>query len=301
MKSLNLDLQKVVLDSIRETVNADHESDINVSIWLEKLGEEPVVYHHFPNAIYYAASLIKLFNAYFAKYKLQTGAANLLNEHLRSDAFGQKTHLDDVYDAIDAALRLSDNDALSYLVDFNTGAYSGPRLDAAEFELFKRDRNQLSEFFRNKTGYSRSLNIPGKCFSFAPYGREVQLSLEEGGLGRNVLEIGDAVQIMKDTIKDYPELLQSMRRKIDNPGDEQCQFIAKGLIPSKEQISYYASKAGWTSRVRHDVAYFKTARGMTGDKEPEYILAIMTRGLSQFTELIPKISEAVINHYNLKL
>lgn len=292
MKVLNLDLQNLVTSSIRETVNANHDPDINVSIWIEKLGDEAIVYHHYPAASYHPASLIKLFNAYLAKYKLQTGAAHLLNEHMSgTNTFGQKTHMDDVYDAIDAALRLSDNDALSYLVDFNTGACSGPRLAAAEFALFKRDRNMLSEFFRNKAAYSKSLNIPGKCFSFAPYGREVQLSLEEGGLGRNSIEITDAAQIMKDIISDYPELLQSIRRKIDNPADEQCQFIAKGLIPYQERISYYASKAGWTSKVRHDVAYFKI------DME-EYILVIMTRGLSQFTELIPSISGKLLQAIN---
>jgi hypothetical protein len=285
MKALNIDLQKIVIDSIKETVNANHDPDINISIWIEKLGEEALTYHHYPTALYHPASLIKLFNAYLAKYKLQTGATHLLNEHMSgSNTFGQKTHMDDIYDAIDAALRLSDNDALSYLVDFNSAAYSGPRLSAAEFALFKRDRNTISEFFRKKTGYSQSLNIPGKCFSFAPYGREVQLSLEEGGLGRNSMEITDAAQIVKDIISDYPELLQSIRRKIDNSADEQCQFIAKGLIPYQEEISYFASKAGWTSKVRHDVAYFKTA------EQAEYIMVIMTRGLSQFTELVPSIS-----------
>lgn len=285
MNVLNLDLQKIVIESIKETVKANHDPDINISIWLEKFGDEAISYHHYPTAFYHPASLIKLFSAYLAKYKLQTEAAHLLNEHMSGDnSFGQKTHMDDVYDAIDAALRLSDNDALSYLLDFNTGACSGPRLSAAEFELFKRERNAFSEFFRKKPGYSKSLNIPGKCFSFAPYGREVQLSLEEGGLGRNSMEITDAAQIMKDIISDYPELLQSIRRKIDNPADEQCQFIAKGLIPHQDKISYYASKAGWTSKVRHDVAYFKTP------DNSEYIMVIMTRGLSQFTELIPSIS-----------
>ncbi len=289
----DFNLQEIISTSIREAVTGPYAHDVNISLALEKLNTDlaSTIYHHFPteSALYHPASLIKLFNAYLAKYKLQTGAAHLLNEHMRgANTFGQKTHMDDVYDAIDAALRLSDNDALSYLVDFNSEAYSGPRLDAAEFALFKRDRNSISEFFRNKSGYSKSLNIPGKCFSFAPYGREVQLSLEEGGLGRNSMEITDAVQIMKDIISDYPELLQSIRRKIDNPADEQCQFIAKGLIPYQEQISYYASKAGWTSRVRHDVAYFKTNDG------DDYILVIMTRGLSQFTELIPSISKKVL-------
>ncbi len=285
----DLNLQEIISTSMRETVTGTYPHDVNISLALEQLNANTaaVTYNHFPTEsdLYHPASLIKLFNAYLAKYKLQTGATHLLKEHLRgSNTFGQKTHMDDVYDAIDAALRLSDNDALSYLVDFNSGACSGPRLDAAEFALFKRDRNSISDFFRNKSGYSKSLNMPGKCFSFAPYGREIQLSLEEGGLGRNSMIITDAVQIMKDIISDYPELLQSIRRKIDNPADEQCQFIAKGLISHQEKINYYASKAGWTSRVRHDVAYFKTP------DEEKYILAIMTRGFSEYTELIPSIT-----------
>lgn len=290
-----INLQKIITDSIRETVIGSHDPEINVSIKLEKLGEEGFIlmHHLFPEAnliepVYYAASLIKLFHAYLAKYELQIQAKDLVLKHSQGlDSFGKRTHMDDVYDAIDASLRLSDNDALGYLVDFNTGAASGLRLDGDTWEAFKQARNSVSEFFRAKSGYSKILNIPGKCFSFAPYGREHQLTLEEDGLGRNTLSASDALQIMLDIINDYPELIQSMKRRVDNPADEQSQFIARGLVDFKENIQTFVSKAAWTSKVRHDVAYLKTS------EKAEYIIVIMTKGLSEYLDLIPSISKKV--------
>lgn len=296
-----INLQKIISESIKETVTGSHDPEINISIKLEKLGDSgfTLAHHHFPESnsiepIYYAASLIKLFHAYLAKHELQTKATDLVIKHSQGQgSFGKRTHMDDVYDAIDASLRLSDNDALSYLVDFNTGAASGLRLDGDTWLAFKEARNTTSEFFREKSGYSKILSIPGKCFSFAPYGREHQLSLEEDGLGRNILNTSDATQIMLDIIKDYPELMQSMRRKIDNSHDEQCQFIAKGLIPYQERIQSFVSKAGWTSRVRHDVAYIKVVNPKTPLKTDDYVFVVMTKNLSAYTELIPTISNKV--------
>lgn len=289
MRLQNINLPELTNTAIHETIPEGLEADANISIALYKLGEPPMTYYHLHGAEnYHPASLIKLFQAYLAKYNIQSNVADFAREKIAEpDSFASSNHMEDVYQAIEASLKDSDNDALSYLVDYNSGVCSGPRLDEEDFAVFKEARGELSEFFHER-GYSKSLNIPGKCFSFAPYGRETQLSLETGGLGTNSISVQDAVQIMYATKVDFPELLESLRRDLDDTEDEQVQFIATGLRCYSDQIEAYYSKAGWTSRVRHDVAYIKTS------KTEEYILAIMTKNLSECTDLIPEIAERVI-------
>lgn len=291
MQIQSINLQELVTAAIKETVKSPHDLDINLAIALFKLGEQPLIYHHFGSGEpYHPASLIKLFHAYMAKYKIQSNVVDFAREKIKdTDSFASANHMDDVYEAIDAALRVSDNDALSYLMDYNSGICSGPRLSDSDFAIFKEARNSISKFFHERN-YSNQLSIPGKCFSFAPYGREKQLSLEEGGLGRNSISIQDALQIMFAIKTDFPDLLVSMKRKLDDDADEQTQFIAKGLRDYKNQIKEYYSKAGWTSKVRHDVAYLKMQIG------EEFILAIMTKNLSQSVDLIPCLARNIFKN-----
>ncbi|MDD9899284.1 MAG: hypothetical protein OXU45_09845 [Candidatus Melainabacteria bacterium] len=283
-----MNFQEIVSSAIKETVKGSHDPDINVSIALYPLDKEPLIYHHYEqqDQRYHPASLIKLFHAYIAKYKIQSNAADFALEKIKDpESFASANHMDDVYAAIDAALRESDNDALSYLMDYNSGVSSGPRLDEAGLEVFKNARHQISEFFHER-GYSKQLNLPGKCFSFAPYGREKQLSLEEEGLGRNAILIQDVVQIMMALRADFPELFVSIKRELEDDSDIQTQFIARGLREDKDQIKEYFSKAGWTSMVRHDAALIKT------NDNKEIIMVIMTKNLSQFEDLIPCLANS---------
>lgn len=286
-----INFQEIVSAAIKSTVTGSHDPDINVSIAFYPLDQEPLIYHHFQqlDLSYHPASLIKLFHAYLAKYKIQSSAADFARQKIdESESFASPNHLDDVYQAIDAALRESDNDALSYLMDYNSGVCSGPRLDADDLEVFKEARGAVTQFFQQR-GYSKQLNLAGKCFSFAPYGREKQISLEDGGLGRNRILIQDALQIMMAIRADFPELLLALKRDINDDNDIQTQFIAKGLRDYKDSIKEFYSKAGWTSRVRHDAALIKT------NDNKELITVIMTKNLSQFEELIPYITAKVFS------
>lgn len=286
-----MDLKNIIQESLRKVVNNAHDSDINVSIYFEELGPSGLIHHAnlYPQDYYYPASLIKLFNAYLAKIRLQERIPQILKERdPESTSFGARTFMDDIYDAIHESLKSSDNDALAHLVDFNSHTTPGLRLDPEDFAAFRKARQSISEFFISK-GYSKDLNLANRCFSFAPYGRETQLVFEEGGLGSNRLTFEDIAHIMHDIRQNFPELLQSMRRRIGDELDEQCAFIAKGLEPIKDKVAEYYSKAGWTSKVRHDAAYIKMKNGK------EYILVIMTKNLSQFPDLIPTIASSLIS------
>ena len=206
MQLQDLNLSELTKVAIHKSVSEELIFDANVSVALFQLGEPPMTYYHLHGAEnYHPASLIKLFQAYLAKYKIQSNVVDFAREKIaETDSFASSNHMEDVYQAIEASLKDSDNDALSYLVDYNSGVCSGPRLDEEDFAIFKEARGELSEFFHGR-GYSKSLNIPGKCFSFAPYGRETQLSLETGGLGTNSISVQDVVQIMYAIKVDFPD------------------------------------------------------------------------------------------------
>ncbi len=284
-------MQELVFSAFKTSVDGDYSNDANISIkLLHSQNNISMTYQHLPSqavVTYHPASLIKLFHAYLAKAKIQVGAKNILKAD-HPHVFGDRTIEDDVLDAIAETLKSSDNDALSLLMDFNSETVSGLRLYGEDFEFFKKRRQAVTEFFQNKAGYSDLLNLAGKCFSFGPYGRERQISLEPNGLGRNCIVVDDAVAIMQDILRDFPELAIFMARSLDDKHDEQIEFIARGLEKHQKHIKTVISKAGWTSLVRHDVACIKL------QSHEEYILAICTKGLSQYTRLIPSISEKIL-------
>jgi len=286
-----VDLASIVNSIIKNEAIDLTKSDSNISVYIEELGSNnPEVYHlNSSDTAYHPASLIKLFNSYLARVKLLSQVKQVLNRSEDSEDFGERTTADDVYDAIHESLAVSDNDALSLLVDFNSDTSSGLRLDHEAFTEFLLKRKKITELFRAKN-YSAALKLHSKCFSFAPYGRDEQLVFSKHGLGSNACSIEDIAKIFKDIYRDFPDLYKSMKRVIGNEQDEQTQFIAKGLEAYKDHhIKELYSKAGWTSKVRHDAALIKL------QNNKEILLVIMTRGLSEYTELIPSLSQTIFS------
>lgn len=294
-------LEDINLKEVIDSVLADHNIDstkpeINIAISLfDNMGRR-----HFNDSliqdqtIFYPASLIKLFQAYFAKIRIQENVLKTSHElinraveesSIESLSFGTNLDQDDVQAAIIHSLKDSDNDALGYLVDYNTRTNSGLRLDPKILARFRQARSAVTEFFINK-GYDSNLNIANKCFSFAPYGRDLQL-MEDNGV--NSMDINDSCRIMLDIERDFPEMLKFLEREIGDSDDEQSQFIAKGMSDRKDEISIFQSKAGWTSKVRHDVAFIRFKDNC------DYLLAVMTQGLSEYKDLIADISRKIFS------
>ncbi len=289
LKSIaDIELERFVPETIAQVTQTKLNIEANVSVNLWQLGQDSssVTYHLKPKEpVYYPASLIKLFHAFMAKAYLADQIPQIIKERSPdSSSFGKATIMDDVYDAIAASLRFSDNDALSFLVDYNSGTSSGLRLEADDFAVFKLARTRLNDLFKAK-GYSVYLNIANKCFSFGPYARDHQLAYEEEGCGRNTCLIEDISRIMLDLRANFPDLLINMKRDLLTTKDEQVKFIAAGLNHS--DIKSFYSKAGWTSAVRHDTAFIELKSG------EEFLLTILTRELSEFTDLIPKITQEI--------
>lgn len=286
-------IPEIIAQVTQKTPQTKLPVEANVSVNLWQLNDEPnsVTYHLKPKeTVYYPASLIKLFHAFMAKAYLVDQIPQIVKERTpESTSFGKRTVMDDVYDAVAASLRFSDNDALGYLVDFNSKTNSGLRMEPDDFAAFKLARTRVNDMFKAK-GYSVFLNIANKCFSFAPYGRDQQLAYEEEGCGRNTCIIEDIARIMLDIRANFSDLMLSMKRDISNSKDEQVEFIGAGL--EFDRVKSFYSKAGWTSAVRHDTAFIELMNG------EEYLLTVLTRELSHFPELIPAISKEIFKNIN---
>ena len=204
--------------------------------------------------LFYPASLIKLFAASLAQASSNEAQ---------------------IQTAIKASLKDSDNDALSLLYDFLTDTRSGPVKSDTETKEFIEKRLAFSKHFHD-LGFSDDLKLHNKCFSFAPYGLDNELFQEHGS---NQVSISDIESIMNLIIERQEILLEYMKR---DGSDYQSEFIYKGI----DKIDFCYSKAAWTSTVRHDVAYFSC-------EDEEYLLIIMTKGLSDQEDLITEIAQKI--------
>ncbi|HEY0144187.1 MAG TPA: serine hydrolase [Thermoanaerobaculia bacterium] len=194
---------------------------------------------------------------------------------------------------VDRALRemivVSDNDATAYLVDILAGTCVGPNLEGRALRKFTEQRRAINNRFA-KLGYDGTVSAMMKPWSFGPYGRELQL-LGENRVNRNKLTANATASL----------LLWIVRRRA--PGAEaQMALLERPLAPVREEENQVRefigealpagsklwSKAGWTSEVRHDVAYVELPNGR------KYVIVIYTRGQAADVTLLPAITRNLL-------
>ncbi|KXK07432.1 MAG: hypothetical protein UZ17_ACD001000089, partial [Acidobacteria bacterium OLB17] len=161
----------------------------------------------------------------------------------------------------------SSNEATQYILDVLTGTSSGPELPKKEFEAWQFKRNRVNRFF-SSLGYA-DINVNQKTFCEDAYGVEQQ-SRNYRGENRNMLTT-DAVARLLAEIADgriankerTAEMMTLLRRDpfAAGPEDDQAHaFIGRMLIDKKLNAAKIWSKAGWTSKTRHDAAYIERPR-----------------------------------------
>jgi beta-lactamase class A len=227
------------------------------------------------DAAFYPASLVKLF--------------------FMAAAFHQDHFTPEIERALSEMVRLSDNDAASYLVDVLSGTTSGPELEGKALEQFLDRRRSLNRYFAS-LGYEVSVFL--KPWSFAPYGREMQI-LGENKVNRNRVSANSVASL----------LLWIVRRHAISPSASEAmlRLLARPLAPprpNENQITGFFgeslpvgarlwSKAGDTSEVRHDAAYIELPDG------PKYIIVILTRGAADDKTLLPGIGRHLLQELQL--
>ncbi|MBR8830032.1 MAG: hypothetical protein N5P05_003311 [Chroococcopsis gigantea SAG 12.99] len=238
-------------------------------------------FHHRGDERIYPASIVKLF---YLVAVLEWLESNMIQESPELNR------------AIRDMLVDSSNDATSLVVDVLTGTTSGPEIPPGPFETWKHQRNIVNRYFK-ALGWEElnSINVNQKTWGDGPYGRE-RIFLGESMENRNMLTTNAVARLLHTIVGGIAvssprsqEMMALLRRNLQGrdlstTGDEnQITGFIGAALPENAGVW---SKAGWTSRVRHDAAYIEIP-----DSSP-YLLVIFTEGKdnSQNRQIIPYIS-----------
>lgn len=195
----------------------------------------------------------------------------------------------------------SSNDATSLIVDILSGTTSGAELGVGPFETWKYQRNIVNRYYQS-LGWEElnTININQKTWCDGPYGRE-RMFVGEIYENRNMLttnavarlfhSIIGGVAVSSSASQKMMNLLQrDIRQKNlkDNEEENQINGFLGESLPNNANLW---SKAGWTSKVRHDCAYIEIPN------HKPYLLIVFTEGEENIKNrhLIPFISEKFAN------
>ncbi len=234
----------------------------------------------------YPASIVKLFYLVAIQEWLHSGMVSESSELNR---------------AIRDMIVDSSNDATSLIVDVLSGTTSGAELAIGPFETWKYQRNIINRYYQS-LGWEEltSINVNQKTWCDGAYGRE-RMFVGEIYDNRNMLttnavarlfhSIIGGVAVSSSASQKMMDLLKRDvgKRKLDDYEEEnQINGFLGQSLPNNANLW---SKAGWTSKVRHDCAYVEIP-----DHKP-YLLIVFTEGQenSKNRHIIPFISEQFVN------
>jgi beta-lactamase class A len=218
--------------------------------------------------------------------------ASVVKLYIMAEVFHQKKETDlEVARALGEMIRLSDNDATAFLLDVISDTCPGPNLEGRALAKFMEKRRVVNRWFATM-GYD--ISAMAKPWSFGPFGREKQLLGGDDRPNRNRSSANSFASLLLWIVQRRavsPAASNAMMALLERPlnplrADENQvkEFIGESLPPGTREWS----KAGWTSEVRHDAAYFELPSGR------KLILVIMTRGTADDVKLIPAIAKSVL-------
>ena len=239
--------------------------------WADFRGDQPI----------YPASVVKMFYMAALHQQLQDGKVKSTPELMR----GLKDMIVD-----------SSNEATQYILDVLTDTSSGAELPQIAFVKWQYKRNRVNRYF-SSMGYTK-INVNQKTFCEDAYGIEQQSrnyksqnrnALTTNATARLLTEIVLGRAVSADRSRQMMELLKRDPYKESKDNDNQATgFTGKMLIDKKIAGVKLWSKAGWTSKSRHDAAYIETPEGL------KFVLVIFTENHANDREPIPRIAGKII-------
>jgi hypothetical protein len=178
---------------------------------------------------------------------------------------------------------VSSNEATQYILDVLTDTSSGAELPQKEFDKWQYKRNRVNRFY-SAMGF-HNINVNQKTFCEDAYRNALNtdataILLAEIVLGR--MNTPERTKAMMDLMRRDPFA------KMDDPDSQNTGFSGRALFDLKLTDARIWSKAGWTSRARHDAAYIETADGL------KFVLVVFTENHANDHDIIPNIVKAVI-------
>ncbi|MGE3467756.1 MAG: serine hydrolase [Pyrinomonadaceae bacterium] len=191
----------------------------------------------------------------------------------------------------------SSNEATQYILDVLTDTSSGAEMEQKKFEEWQSKRNRVNRWF-SSMGYT-NINVNQKTFCEDAYGIEQQ-SRAYKGQNRNMITTNATARLMAEIVTgnmNTPErtsrMMNLLKRdpfaKTSDPDSQAVAFTGKLLIDRKMTDAKLWSKAGWTSRARHDVAYIETGDGL------KFVIAVYTENHANERNVIPTIAGKILD------
>ena len=190
----------------------------------------------------------------------------------------------------------SSNDATHYILDVLTDTSSGGEMPAEDFKIWSYKRNAVNRYFA-ANGF-KNINVNQKTYCEDAYGREQQFRSYKGE-NRNMLTTNATARLLAEiaagnavTKARSAQMMNLMKREpfaeTADLDDQASGFIGAALKNLGMKDARLWSKAGWTSKSRHDAAYVETEDGF------KFVLVIFTENQASSRDLIPAIAEKVI-------
>lgn len=230
----------------------------------------------------YPASVVKMFYMSALERQLEDGKITMTSELRR----GLRDMIVD-----------SSNEATQYILDVLTGTSSGAELPQKEFDAWQYKRNRVNRWF-SSMGYT-NINVNQKTHCEDAYGIEQQ-SRAYKGQNRNMITTNATARLLAEIVTGHmntPEQTSAMMDLLKRDpfikttdGDNQATgFTGKLFSDRKMTDAKLWSKAGWTSKSRHDAAYIETADGL------KFVLVIFTENHATDKEIIPNIAGKILD------
>lgn len=230
----------------------------------------------------YPASVVKMFYMAALHQQLEDGKVTLTAELTR----GLKDMIVD-----------SSNEATQYILDVLTDTSSGAEMPENEFEKWQFKRNRVNRYF-SAMDY-KNINVNQKTFCEDAYGIEQQ-SRAYKGQNRNMLTTNATARLLADIVLGHSvtparslQMMELMKRdptaETKDPDNQARGFSGKALIDKKLTGVKLWSKAGWTSKSRHDAAYIETPEGQ------KFIIVIFTENHANDREPIPAVVGKILD------
>ena len=231
----------------------------------------------------YPASVVKMFYMVALHRWLEDGKVKLTPELER----GLKDMIVD-----------SSNEATQYILDVLTDTSSGGELPPKEFKVWSYKRNAVNRYFVS-LGYER-INVNQKTFCEDAYGREQQFRNYKGE-NRNMLTTDATARLLAEIVlgrvatpERTKQMMDLMKRDFSgttkDQDDQAHGFTGIALNDSKMTDARLWSKAGWTSKTRHDAAYIETPDGL------KFVLVVFTENMANEREIIPSVARNILQN-----
>jgi beta-lactamase class A len=232
----------------------------------------------------YPASVVKMFYMTALERQLEDGRVKMTTELERG-----------LHDMIVD----SSNDATQYIVDVLTDTSSGAELEPKKFKIYADKRNAVNRYFAS-LGF-QNINVNQKTYCEDAYGREQQF--RAGGKNRNMLTTNATARLLTEivlnkavTLERSKQMMDLMKRDFRGKSadlDDQAHGFTGIALANKNLIGARLwSKAGWTSKTRHDAAYVETPDGL------KFVLVVFTENMANERDIIPTIGGKILD--NLK-